>query len=213
MHVLDLFAAAMALVAPHSCPGCDGPSDRLRAGFCPACAPLLEPAPAALRPPAGVAAPYAYGGPLADAIRRYKYAGRHDLAAPLGALLAQVAGDYAGRVDRVVPMPMHPRARQERGYDHVALLCRPLARRLRARVDRSALQRQRRGSPQAGLSAAGRLANVLGAFVAGPVAPGARLLLVDDVRTSGATLAEAALTLRRAAPGVEIHCLALATVV
>lgn len=126
---------------------------------------------------------------MADAIRRYKYGGRDELSAPLGALLASAAGRFAGRVDAVVAVPLHPRRLAARGFDQTALLSRPVAKALG--VPRGTLLCRTRDTPaQAGLDLAGRAQNVRGAFVARPCA--GRVLLLDDVRTTGATLAACA---------------------
>lgn len=206
----DLIDGALSLIAPSRCAGCDLPWVHGLRSFCPACEPLLEVAPTALAPPHPVAALYGYGGPLAEAIRRLKYARRHDVLGPLVQLLVErAAPHYAGRIDTVVPVPLHPRKLRARGYNQVALLARPLSRAIGARCDPDLLVRTRATRDQAGLPAGERLANVRGVFaVASGRKPG-RVLLLDDVRTSGATLAEAALGLREhgTAP---VACLALA---
>lgn len=212
----QLAQGALSLLAPLHCPACDLELEALRPGFCAACGPLLEPAPRALMPPRSVAALFAYGGPLAVAIRRFKYGRRSDLCRPLADLLLGAGPAYQGSVDRVVPVPIHPRRLRERGYHHVGLMGRPLARQLGVPLDVSLLRRTRHAPPQAGLPAERRLANVRGAFVVVPPRrdkPLGRVLLLDDVRTSGATLAEAALTLRASGVATEVRCLALASVV
>ena len=130
------------------------------------------------------------------------------MAAHLAKLLAEAAGAYVGRVDRLVPLPLHPAKLRERGFNQVAVLARPLARRLGVPFDVGALRRVRRTAPQAGLEREARLANVRGAFRCRSGVDD-RILLVDDVRTSGATLAEAALTLR-AGGAAQVYTLALA---
>ncbi len=192
----------LALLAPQRCAACDQALDRGAPGaFCSGCAPLLEPLARGL-------GAYRYGGPLATALQRYKYGGESSLCGPLGALLAEAAlRRHAGRVDAVVPVPLHPRRLRERGYDQAALLAAEVADALGVPLLVGWLERRRRTLPQARLGAARRLDNVRGAFRvrAGrwPRTDGLprRLLLVDDVTTTGATLREAALALRDA--GVE----------
>jgi ComF family protein len=147
-----------------------------------------------------------FEGPLADAIRRFKYADERALGPSLAARLVQVASAYAGTVDAVTPMPLHPRKLRERGWNPSALLARPVARALGVPM-RGLLIRQRATRDQAGLSRRARSSNVLGAFRARAAAP-RRVLLIDDVRTTGATLAEAAATLQ--AQGHSVVTLALA---
>lgn len=215
----------VSLLAPRACPGCDlamlpgSPADP-RSGtstseaaspapavFCDACEPLLEPPPAGFLPPARTAAGWRYQGPLADAIRRFKYGGASELAGPLGAMLACAAATYAGAVDAVVPVPLHPRKLRERGYNPAALLGWPVARALGVPQRVACLTRARATRSQAGLSREARQSNVRAAFLAKP-SPPARLLLIDDVRTTGTTLAEAARVLT--AQGHDVVCLALA---
>ena len=141
------------------------------------------------------------------AIRRFKYAGASWLARPLGKLLAGTARGYAGSVHAVVPLALHPRKLRARGYNPAALLARAVARELDVPLRTSWLRRERGTRSQAGLTRDARLANVRGAFRA-PAIRACRLLLVDDVRTTGATLAEAAATL--AARGHTVQTLALA---
>ncbi len=194
------FGPLLELLAPWRCPACDFalPGPVSPAGLCPACAPLIEPVRRGL-------GAYAYGGPLATAIQRFKFQGRSELGGPLGALLAEAAIErHGGQVDAVVPVPLHPRRLRERGYDQVGLLARPVASALGVPLRRDLLARRRPTKPQAGLGAAQRLLNVRGAFALEhcPRAPfPRRILLLDDVTTTGATLHAAASPLREA--GVE----------
>ena len=187
-----LIEGFLGLLAPAYCPGCDLPLQRGESEFCDACAPLLEKTPQALQPPAASASIFVYGGPLADAIRRLKYANRTEVGPVLGRTLAPAALPYSGRVDAVVPIPLHPRALRRRGFNQCLYLARPVARILAVRLDSGTLWRRRDTSDQAGLSRADRIANVKDAFQAGTQAIPRRVLLVDDVRTTGATLASAA---------------------
>ncbi len=194
--LLDVFA-------PLGCASCDDPRPRDLA-FCARCDETLlrEPLQGSALGPAGksrglVLAPVAvrvhafgaYGAALAEAIVRFKYAGRSDLAQPLGALLASLTVDCGLSPDVVVPVPLHPLRLMRRGYNQSALLAACVARRACAALDTSSLRRSRPAPAQAGLGAAARERNLVDAFAAGGHAlRGRRVLLVDDVMTTGATL-------------------------
>ncbi|HEY9721810.1 MAG TPA: ComF family protein [Oscillatoriaceae cyanobacterium] len=134
-----------------------------------------------------------YRGVARKAISALKYRGARALA-PL------LATDVAARVPEsawlVVPVPIHRARRGTRGYNQAALLARAIARRRRWRY--SDALRRRPSDPQQGLGRAARLANLDGAFSARRPLDGARVLLVDDVMTSGATAHHAAVALKRA---------------
>ena len=95
------------------------------------------------------------------------------------------------RLDAVVAVPSTALRNRDRGYDPAALLAEEVAREL-GRPFRPLLSRVREAPPQSRVPASGRLANVRGAFASSPRARGLRLLLVDDVMTTGATAFEAA---------------------
>lgn len=187
MSVTAVWRGLLDLVAPRRCAACDEALDPEERAFCAGCGVLLDPGE---RIGSGMSA-YVYGGPMAEAVRRLKYGRRTELAPVLGAMLAARAIELAGEVDAVVPVPLHASRLRRRGFNQAALLARPVARALGAPLVTSELRRLRDTPPQAGLDAGSRVRNVRGAFVA-LRAPGARVLLVDDVRTTGATLAECA---------------------
>lgn len=183
-----ILGGLLDLLAPRSCPGCDLALDPGEVGFCGGCAPLLE----RLDPSAAGGAAYLFGGPLADAIRRLKYRGRTDHAGALGRLLADACAPLAGRVDVVVPIPLHPRRLRERGFNQASVLGAFVAERLGVPLDASGLQRLRDTPAQAGLDAIRRVDNVRGCFAGRVRLERTRVLVLDDVRTTGATFADAA---------------------
>jgi ComF family protein len=198
--VSRLAAVALGLlgeaIAPTCCASCDEQVSP-RALFCGACGlSVLRAGPQ----PTGQSAVFAYGGAVATAIVRLKYAGRFDLAGGFGAVMADASAPLATLADVVVSVPLHPQRLAERGFDQASLLARPVARRLRLDHLPAALARTRATPRQASLDRAGRAANVEAAFRCrspGAVA-GRRVLLVDDVRTTGATLGACAEALRGA---------------
>lgn len=204
------------LLSPYRCSACDEPL-RARAAFCAPCAATVLRAPVLVprtdRGPIRVVAAALYGGAMAEAICRFKYDDRPDLATPLGELAWLAAQRAQARADVVVPVPLHPRRLAERGYNQAALIARPVAKRLGVSVLARGLRRTRATAPQASLAGAARSANVSGAFrVRRTDAVRARqVMLVDDVFTTGATLIACARALLDAgAEGVDALVLARA---
>lgn len=160
----------------------------------------------------GFDAVYSYGsyeGPMRELIHLYKYGGVVPLAHYFGGLLS-LALPREQRFDAIVPMPLHWRKRWQRGFNQSELLAREIARRWDVPV-RHLLRRKRATVPQAGLTNAKRRANVQGAFAlrrAGDLT-GQRILLVDDVITTGATASACGRLLRRAG-AAQITVLAVA---
>ncbi len=128
-----------------------------------------------------------------------KFEGFDIAAAPAALLLARAvrASGRASGLDGVTPVPSTGRRNRDRGFDPAALLAEALARRLGLPL-LPALRRIRETPPQSALTAAGRRANVAGAFRGRSSAAGRSILLVDDVLTTGATAFAAAAALREA---------------
>jgi ComF family protein len=103
-----------------------------------------------------------------------------------------------GPYDALVPLPLHPRRLRERGFNQAAELAKPLAKRLGAPLDHAALRRLVVTRPQAGLSPKDRKRNVRDVFQASCSVAGRRLLIVDDIATTCASLEAAATALRNA---------------
>jgi ComF family protein len=154
-----------------------------------------------------------YEGALREIIHAFKYERRRSLAAPLGGIVRHAGSILLNGCDYVVPVPLHPWRRMRRGFNQA----RDVARRLeRPVVD--ALWRVRATPPQLTLNANARHSNVRGAFVVSPLLTcGARfrfledriIVLIDDVRTTGATLDECAKVLL-AAGAREVRALTVA---
>jgi ComF family protein len=139
-----------------------------------------------------------YEGTLRSLIHLYKYAGMKPLARPLARLLEQ-AVSIDEPLDAVIAVPLHWRKRWQRGFNQSELLARHIARR-RGVPLLDALRRKRPTEVQASLAVAGRRRNVAGAFAArtGADLTGKRILLIDDVMTTGATASACATALKRA---------------
>lgn len=142
-----------------------------------------------------------HSGPLRTAIHQFKYEGLRSLAAPLGQLMSQTWAEAApaSGVDAIVPVPLHPARQRERGYNQSALLAREFSSSVRRPVVEGELVRVKATVPQIDLSAEQRRHNVEHAFrCAKGGLTGKRVLLVDDVCTTGATLEAAAAALYEA---------------
>jgi ComF family protein len=182
--LLDL---TLELLAPTRCAACDARVPP-RALFCAGCAVSALPADRAdLADRAGSLVAFAYGGAPATAITRFKYEGRSELAPRLAAALVRVAAPLVGRVDLVVPVPLHPKRLAERGFNQSALLAGPVARALGVRHGARVLARTRDTPRQATLDRTARARNVSNAFAVVQDVVGLRVVLVDDVLTTGAT--------------------------
>lgn len=135
----------------------------------------------------------AFDAPVRNALHRLKY--RNDLG--LGDALASQMVDYVRRlgwdIDVVVPVPLGRKRLQERGYNQVGLIARPLAMAIQIDFAPDALERTRETRSQVGLTKPERHENVQNAFRANPArVKKRRILLMDDVATTGSTLSSCA---------------------
>lgn len=182
------------------CAGCTADLPPAPSPACPQCGEattLGERCGACMKDPPAFArtvALFRYEFPVDRIIHALKYAHRLPVAPWLGRRLARhlVAADF----DLVVPLPLHPDRLRERGFNQSAEIARSLARDLGLPLEAASLVRTRATPPQAELPLKARAKNVRGAFECRSDLAGRRLLLVDDVMTSGATLRECARVLQ-----------------
>jgi ComF family protein len=153
---------------------------------------------------------YVFEGAIREAVHTLKYNRRKRMAAPLGTLLNRYLLAHPIAVDAIVAVPLHPERLRKRGFNQAQLLAAQLAREAKLPLLVSELVRVRQTSQQADLNRAERRANVREAFAwEGVTSPPQRILVIDDVLTTGATV-EAAAQALHAAGAREVHALALA---
>jgi ComF family protein len=191
------------LLFPPKCPFCGRVGDQV--GPCAACRKILpwtqgddreQMLPGVLR----CASPLFYEGAARDGILRLKFQGAAGAAESLGELLADAAAErFSGAFDVVTWVPVSRRRLRRRGYDQARLLAEAACRRWGVRPERL-VRKLGDNPPQSGIAGgpSARRANVLGLYAAEPACAGRRVLLIDDVVTTGATLQECARALRDA---------------
>lgn len=229
----------MLFPEPPPCPACRRPQSPDEPGLCPDCLARLSRAVPPLcrrcgRPlRGGVAdeevcrlcrersrffaaarAPFVYDGAVKDLIYRFKYGGERKLGEALGVLLGRFLEREAALwpLDAMVPVPLHPSRLEERGFNQADVLARVAGEWVGRPVWSDVLQRIRPTETQTRLSARARQENVRGTFRVARAErlAGRRVLVVDDVLTSGATADEVARTLLKAgARQVNVLCLAI----
>jgi ComF family protein len=151
-----------------------------------------------------------YGGVIRECVHTLKYQKNQSLGEIFSGWLASLVRLEGWSVDLVMPVPLSPERLAERGYNQSASIARPLSAKLGVRYHPYAIKRIRNTRSQVGLSAEERRINVAGAFEAEPdIVCGRKVLVVDDVMTTGSTLESCAEGLKNAG-AVEVYCLALA---
>lgn len=147
-----------------------------------------------------VFAPWIWDERAEALVHAFKFGARPDVAAVLGPVLAAVLPREWRRPECLLPVPLHRARQRERGYNPAALLAEALSAELGTPCVPGLIERTRATPPQSHLDPSARRRNVTGAFRAprSDVLRGRRVLVVDDVVTTGATLAEVLATLRAA---------------
>lgn len=183
-------AAALDLLYPPRCAGC-GQIDTIWCANCQqqldACAPLLTFTP--LSPLSASAATAWHEGVAREAVHALKFEACRPMAAVLGQRLATALNSLQWRVDGLIPVPLHPTRKAERGYNQAEWLAEAVVSQTGIECFPNALVRTRNTPHQVGANAAERQANVADAFEpAGEALQGRHVVLLDDVFTTGATL-------------------------
>ncbi len=182
-------SAEIATVPAANCPRCAQP---FRSGPDHLCARCNRNPPnfGTLRP-CSIYSRHNHDTPLARTIHGLKYNRDVSLAWPLARLIER-SFPTGQTFDSVVPVPLHIDRLRWRGFNQALLLARPLAKRRSWTMDPSLLKRLRPTAPQVGLGEQQRKRNIQGAFEVTNACRGRRILLVDDVYTTGATINECA---------------------
>lgn len=206
----SMLDSLIELLFPPRCAGCA----RLGALLCPVCRAELVPYPEGSHQLADaldqVRIAFIFQSPLREAVHEFKYRGVRRMSQPLGALLAAHLAARPLAVDALLAVPLHPDRQAERGFNHAEALAAEVARTLGLPLINGDLARIRATEQQARLDARGRRENMRGAFAwRGSAPPPRRILLVDDIVTTGSTLGACAEALR-AAGSAEVSGLALA---
>ena len=136
-----------------------------------------------------------YEGTLREAILLYKYGKIEYLAKPIAEFAVNNVKNIWS-VDCIVPIPSHKKRIKERGFDHTLKLAREIGKIKNLRV-RKILKKVKHTPPQTGLSRSSRISNPKGSFLAKKIEDCDKILLLDDVWTTGSTIKEASRTLTK----------------
>ena len=205
IRLCDSCFAGVTLLESPLCPLCGYPflhgscSDHL-CGTCTLVRPAFDAARGAVL----------FDGVIRELIHQFKYSGKTMLRRPLALLAAdqlnQFVSDSGPNI--VIPVPLHKKRLRQRGFNQAILLGEIFAKRWELPLLRNTLRRVRWTEPQVNLSAAERLENVKGAFAVSSSSDlsGKKILLVDDVYTTGSTVKECAKILKHAGAEAVIAC-------
>ena len=194
------------------CPECDKKLQRIRQPFCLRCGRKLKDAGEEYCLPCkkhahgfvqgrGV---WVYGGAVRPMLYRYKYSNRRDYTSFFAEAALQLHREWIMRIgiEVLVPVPLHWSRKRRRGYNQAELFAGALSERTGIPMDASLVQRVRRTAPQKKLSGPERKNNLKNAFkISKNVVQYKKVLLIDDIYTTGSTMDAVASVLRRAGVG------------
>ena len=226
-HLAEVGRLGLGLLYPPSCLSCHGAASAPD-GLCPACwaqvrfidrpycerlgTPFAQDLGPGLLSPEAMADPPVWAraravasfeeGPARQLVYRLKYYDRMEIARPLGRWMARAGAELLEEADLLIPVPLHRWRLASRQFNQSMALAASVSECCGVPIEASALERAKRSAPQVGLSRIQRAANMQGAFKVSAenrhLIEGRRLVLVDDVLTSGATSNAAARALLRA---------------
>lgn len=208
---MSLFQHLWELLFPRKCVFCGGFLGQQETDLCAACRKVepFDEKPRRIPYVSGWTAAYYYEGPVREGLLRFKFGGRQSYAESYGRMLAMAVRRAGLEFDVLTYVPVSPRRRKRRGYDQDQLLAEAAGENLGCRAV-CLLKKVRDNPAQSGLKdTAERHANVMGAYeVIDPaMVAGKRILLVDDILTTGATVSECARVLLTAgASRVQCAC-------
>ena len=175
--------SSLARLEPPYCEICAQPDDGPRCSRCVESPPLID----------GIKAPYLMEGVIRDAIHAFKYRNFRGLAPELGKVLAECLESTSIPGTLLVPIPMHGRRVRQRGYNQSLLLAREVSKLTSIAVAEDMLIKTRDSAPQVSLATQEeRARNAEGSFLAVRESAGEAVLLIDDVVTTGSTMAACA---------------------
>lgn len=170
------------------CPQCSLSSDGRTCGSCLTAPPSFD----------ATTSLFTYDHPLDRLLQQYKYRESLQLANTFATMLHEKLLDNPGKIDLIIPMPMHVKRLQERGFNQALEIAKIVSKLTKVPLDYNACQRVKLTPPQASLPHKERSKNIRGVFHCQKDLTGLNIAIIDDVMTTGASLDELAKTLKKA---------------
>ncbi|HSI43696.1 MAG TPA: ComF family protein [Methylotenera sp.] len=182
------------------CPQCSLISDGRTCGSCLAAPPSFD----------ATTALFTYNFPLDRLLQQYKYRDSLQLANTFATMLHEkLLLTKSEKIDFIIPMPMHAKRLQERGFNQALEIAKIVAKLTNVKIDYTACQRIKLTPPQASLPLKDRSKNIRGVFECQKDLTGLNIAVIDDVMTTGASLDELAKTLKKAG-AAHVECWVIA---